>query len=453
MTHVVDNELEKALQVLASSDIISAVDASGVRDMIRHKEQERRKDLVLEKHLNKQGDPYTITEVNYSMRGKPVTRWATSAPWKGKTAKILKNSYNEVIEELYEHYFPDNDRLEDMTLQKAFEAWKSKRERSETVSSMTLERYESDWNHYLKGITPEKKGKANTSIIYKRCDLLDKRVTDIKASEIREIYEYLIGNEKMTKKAFYNVRGLIIGAFSYAFNQGINCIDVSRVSFDGLHFKEPKDNSEAVYTPDEREQLLNYLESLPDQDVYTLSVRLAFTLCIRIAELRALTWDDIDTSDPSRPIIRICHQIVDKATDGVQRRATEVDYMKSHSRAGKRSFPLSPYAMSVLEQLHKLNPDSKYICTNKGGENSIYTNRFNEKLKSFCEGAGIRYLSSHKIRFYAVSQMYDMGVDEKVIMALAGHSNVSTTRHYNRKIREISLSEEQLSLGFGRKNA
>ena len=71
-------------------------------------------------------------------------------------------------------------------------------------------------------------------------------------------------------------------------------------------------------------------------------------------------------------------------------------------------------------------------------------------LKSFCEGAGIRYLSSHKIRFYAVLQMYDMGVDEKLIMALAGHSNVSTTRHYNRRLREINMSEDQLITGFGR---
>ena len=139
-------------------------------------------------------------------------------------------------------------------------------------------------------------------------------------------------------------------------------------------------------------------------------------------------------------------------TEDAYRKATDVDYMKSHSPAAK-TFPLSEYALKVLSELHRLNPDSKYICTNKGGENSIYTNRFDEKLKSFCEGAGIRYLSSHKIRFYAVSQMYDMGVDEKLIMALAGHSNVSTTRHYNRKIREISLSEDQLSLGFGRKNA
>ena len=44
--------------------------------------------------------------------------------------------------------------------------------------------------------------------------------------------------------------------------------------------------------------------------------------------------------------------------------------------------------------------------------------------------------------------MYDMGVDEKTIMALAGHSNVSTTRHYNRKLKDIEISQEKLIQGF-----
>lgn len=247
-----------------------------------------------------------------------------------------------------------------------------------------------------------------------------------------------------------NVRGLINGAFSYAFKHEINCIDAKRIPFDDLLFKEVEDNSENVYTPEEREKVLHYLESLPKQNCYTLAVRLAFTLCIRIGELRALTWNDIDTAPSGKPFVWIRHQIVDKNDGSVHRKATDVDHMKSRSKAGKREFPLSAYAVQVLEELHKLNPDGKYICSNKGGKNPIYTNKFNEHLKKYCEAAGVPYRSSHKIRFYAVSQMYDMGMAEKDIMALAGHSNVSTTHHYNRRLKEISMSDAQLKAGFGR---
>lgn len=139
-----------------------------------------------------------------------------------------------------------------------------------------------------------------------------------------------------------------------------------------LRLLETSDILNGTDTDGVRKMLLSYLESLDKQDCYTLSVRLAFSLCIRIAELRALTWDDIDFSDAKHPVLQIRHQMVDKAVDGVHRRATDVDHMKSHSKAGKRKFPLSAYAVQVLEELHKLNPDGKYICSNKGGKSHLH---------------------------------------------------------------------------------
>lgn len=436
--------LENALNLLEASDILGLADVESIRVMLKKKEEKEKEGMVLSRHLNKNGKPYRITEVHYEMRGKPVIKWATSAPWKGKTAKVLKNSYVEVIDELYQHYFPDHDHPEDMTLQNAFEKWIEGRKKTKVVSSMTIVHNEADWNHYLAG-----KKQKNHSHNYERCSLLDKRIADISAAKIRTFYEELTGDCNITKKTFNNIRGLILGSFSYAFNEGVPCIDASRVSTDGLHFMEPKDNSDEVFTPEERDKLLTYVEKLP-QDCYTLSVRLAFTLCIRISELRALTWEDVDYSNPERPVMRIRHQIVDKEIGDIHRKATDVAYMKSHSVAGKRSFPLSEYALEVLSELHRINPEGKYICSNKGGRNPVYTNKFNEHLKKYCEGAGIPYRSSHKIRFYAVSQMYDMGMAEKDIMALAGHSNVSTTRHYNRRLKNIDMNDEQLKVGFGR---
>lgn len=436
--------LNDALTLLQSSAILNSADAEGIRQMLKEKEKKEKERMVLAKHLRNSGEPYVITQVTVSFRGKNRIKWSTAAPWKGSSNKLRKDTYEELINELYDHYYPSEDSLENMTLESAYDCWNENRRKNEAVSSMTIVHNEADWNHFLKG-------EKNEKLQYERCCLLDKKVKDITASELQEFYQILVGNGKITKKAFYNIRGLVNAAFSYAYNQGINCIDASRVSCEGLHFKDPKDNSDEVYTPEERSKLLTYIEGLP-QDCYTLSVRLSFTLCIRIAELRALTWDDVDYSDPSHPKIRICHQMVDQEDkeEGIHRKATDVDYMKSHSSAGKRVFPLSKYAVEVLNELRELNPDGKYICTNKSGKNSIYTNKFNEHLKKYCEGAGIRYMSSHKIRFYAVSQMYDMGMDEKDIMALAGHSNVSTTRHYNRRLKEINMSEEQLSAGFGR---
>ena len=50
----------------------------------------------------------------------------------------------------------------------------------------------------------------------------------------------------------------------------------------------------------------------------------------------------------------------------------------------------------------------------------------------YCEECGVRYLSSHKIRFYGITSLYEAGVQEASIQRIAGHCSPEMTRHYNR---------------------
>lgn len=60
-------------------------------------------------------------------------------------------------------------------------------------------------------------------------------------------------------------------------------------------------------------------------------------------------------------------------------------------------------AKKALKALKELNPNSEYILLNSYGT-TIKTNKFNENLKKYCLASGIRYLSSHKMRFYSVTE-------------------------------------------------
>ncbi len=51
----------------------------------------------------------------------------------------------------------------------------------------------------------------------------------------------------------------------------------------------------------------------------------------------------------------------------------------------------------------------------------ITKNGFNEHLRKYCIECKITYRSSHKIRFYNCSKMYEMGVDEKTIQEMMGN--------------------------------
>ena len=72
---------------------------------------------------------------------------------------------------------------------------------------------------------------------------------------------------------------------------------------------------------------------------------------------------------------------------------------------------------------------------------------FNEHLKSYCEDLGIRGAkdkSSHVIRFTVASVLYLKGMPLTDIQRLMGHTSLSMTLHYLRKILPAKNTAEMM---------
>lgn len=82
----------------------------------------------------------------------------------------------------------------------------------------------------------------------------------------------------------------------------------------------------------------------------------------------------------------------------------------------------------MLKTMKRLNPDGRLLFMHNG--KPLTTDRFNARLKDYCEDIDIPYLSSHKIRFSSASILYDNGTPIKAIKGLLGHSNLPMTEHY-----------------------
>ena len=68
-------------------------------------------------------------------------------------------------------------------------------------------------------------------------------------------------------------------------------------------------------------------------------------------------------------------------------------------------------------------------------DHPLRTNMVNKNLKRICEKAGVEYLSSHKIRFWAETAMFEANLPDYVIQYIAGHVDPATTNHYKRPER------------------
>ena len=82
----------------------------------------------------------------------------------------------------------------------------------------------------------------------------------------------------------------------------------------------------------------------------------------------------------------------------------------------------------ILKKAWQLNPHGEYIFMSNGS--FLHTNTVNRHLKYVTRRLKIKYMSSHKIRFWCVTSQFAHGADILTIQANAGHADKDTTLHY-----------------------
>lgn len=387
-----------ALQSLLSCDTLDSDIAGAVSNMVR-KEKEKR---VLQVHKYKISGPF----------GKDRVIYTTRCPWV-ESKKVNRKSYDDLIDYLFEHYFVEPESQ--VTVREVYELMIKEYEETHILSELTLAHYKADWNKNVVG---------------KGAKWLDKPIANVTSSHLYAFYRTITAGAAMRHSTFCNVKTVINAVFDYAITMDIPCIKASHISTSRLPFAPVSDKWEGVYTTEDRKKILTACENARPT-VYTKAIELMFCLDIRIGELRALQKEDVDLENKK---VRIAHQMVDVKTETVNRHAVRSDIMKGKRDAGKRVAPLSDRAIRVITWLNEHYPDTVWLLPNQDGLEPIYTNRFNENLKKICKQAGVKYFSSHGIRFHNISALYDAGINEKEIQRLSGHTTSEMTRHYNRRI-------------------
>ncbi len=391
-----------ALQSLISCDNL-AVDTAGELSSMLRKEKEKQ---VLQLHKFKITGPCVCGNGTY---------FTTRAPWTA-AKRINRSKYNDLIDCLYEYYCSSSN--DNITVRQVYEQMIQEYEEKSLVSYLTLVHYKADWNKY---------------VVRKDPVWLDKPIKSVMPGQIYDFYREITANEDIRRSTFNNVKTVINVVFDYAFNRNIPCIKTTHIATNKLKFGAFDDKWKDVYTSKDKRKILSVCEQIKPT-VYTKAVELAFCLDIRIGELRALQKGDVDYE---KRLIDVSHQMVDVKTDTANRHPVRSSIMKGKKKAGYRTEPLSDRAIAVIQWLNEYNPKSIWLLPNRTGNDPIYTNRFNENLKKICEKAGVKYFSSHGIRFHNISAMYDAGIPEKEIQRISGHTTANMTRHYNKPISDI----------------
>ncbi len=253
------------------------------------------------------------------------------------------------------------------------------------------------------------------------------RISEIRHKHLFDFYTEITANMAISRSTLRNVKTTINYCFDYALqNDLINSNPAVSVRTDKLVCAPEK--SHDGYTKAEIQSLREVIESIDSP--YARIIRLDLCLTVRIGELEALKWTDVDLKDGS---ILIHSQIVIKKVNG-KRSQVLVPCLKANkydNGHGKRRLKLNSKALQVLHEQRKANPFGEYVFISNTGS-PLWTNKINQHLKEYCHSAGIRYLSSHSIRVSNITALYDVGVPPTKIQVAAGHSDIRTTNGYCR---------------------
>ncbi|MGQ2984348.1 tyrosine-type recombinase/integrase [Flavobacterium sp.] len=153
-----------------------------------------------------------------------------------------------------------------------------------------------------------------------------------------------------------------------------------------------------------------------------LGVYLCLSSGIRIGEICALTWEDIDTDSGVINVRRTIQRIY-VIEGGIRRTELILDTPKTKNSI--REIPLSKDLLRILKPFKKIVNPSFFVLTNDAKPTEPRTYR--SYYKNLMRDLKMPELKFHGLRHSFATRCIESNCDYKTVSVLLGHSNISTT--------------------------
>ncbi|MBX6770850.1 MAG: site-specific integrase [Chloroflexi bacterium] len=174
------------------------------------------------------------------------------------------------------------------------------------------------------------------------------------------------------------------------------------------------------------EQVKRFLEAARDDRLHALYV-LAVTTGLRIGELLALQWGDLDTERGTLHVQR-----------SLRRTSAGLVFQEPKSARSRRVISLPTLALAALRQhrarqleerlkLGTLWDDHDLIFPNEVGRPIERQNLIRRSFKKLLQQAGLPAIRFHDLRHTAATLLLSLGEHPKVVQERLGHSTIAVT--------------------------
>ena len=298
-----------------------------------------------------------------------------------------------------------------------------------TITDKTLAEYNRLWRKY-----------------YANSKLAKRKITEITYDMWFDFFYDTIKDNQLTKKQASQMLIVLNKIYMYCIRKKIvHTNPVQSIMQSDFPFRK-----EATYnhikangfSPEQAEKVVEWcykqLEDVKTYKVYPLAIMFNMRVGLRVGELRALTWDDVDFNENC---INIHSQMVNSYTlddDGECHYggAELLDHLKAYENA--RMIPLTDETMDILRLVKDYNLDNVYVFP-------LRYHTLNDKIKDAATYAGVSNLKqtrTHTMRVTAASNLYRKCSSVKTVQALLGHTKPSMTDKYIKGLDSFALLQD-----------
>ena len=218
----------------------------------------------------------------------------------------------------------------------------------------------------------------------------------------------------LSSKTIRDITAIIKSSLKSAFKENL----IPNLNLDFIYPKITQ--KDKIYTLSKRSQesLTNYI--LENQSIKTLGILLSLYSGIRIGELCALQWKDIDLKNNILHINKTLQRVYINDTK-IHSSKIVITEPKTHN--AERDIPISKEFANELKK-YKTEPEHYLLsCSNKWIEPRTYR-RFFERIS---KKANIEKINFHGLRHTFATNCIKLGIDYKTVSELLGHATVNIT--------------------------
>ena len=154
-----------------------------------------------------------------------------------------------------------------------------------------------------------------------------------------------------------------------------------------------------------------------ETDMFKMAVLVVLFTGLRLGELCALKWSDIDFENKTLAVNRTVQRLY---TEGHRTKTALTETAPKSVHSG-REIPLS---VTVLELFVKFRTDDEYVF---GGSKPMDPRTMQYRFKKILKEAGLPGANFHILRHTFATNCVEDGMDVKSLSEVLGHSNVQTT--------------------------